>query len=204
MKISAKAQEFLAAVNAQEYSTYISPSFFDEDFMQQQEFATAKKALVYSALTIAKKVGGAGLFKMTFREAESFLRDDPRESAWEGVLDLKKWFETIILEIQREYFDNALMANKVEISHWSELDLQERILRVELITDNINTSLDELDLGAIELFSIEENEVCVNDLIRCVGLRGPAESALKELIYECISKYINFSFQSRLIKLVAQ
>ena len=204
MNISNKAQDFISSINRDDFAKYISPRFFDDSFMEREENSEAKVVLVYSALTIAKKIGESGLYKTSFREAESFLRDDPRQSAWEGVLDLKKWFETILLEIQRDYFESSLMDNKVKILTWDELGLEERLDRMAHIVENCNAALERFELGRVELFSVEENEICLNDLTQYVGLRPPAAEKLKELVFDGLAKYINFSFQSRRIKLVAQ
>ncbi|MFG1498713.1 hypothetical protein ABMA70_00800 [Halobacteriovorax sp. XZX-3] len=204
MTISNKAHELLRELDPAQFNQYISANFFDDSFMANEEDALKKKALLYSALTIIKKVGPASLFVMTFREAESFLRDNASEHSWPNVLDLKKWFETILQEIQKEFFENALMNNKIEILNWEKLSLQERIQKMALLIDNVNTTLESYNLGQIELFSIEENEVCVDDGIAFGGLRQLQADSLKEIIYDGIAKYLNFSFQSQRIKLVAQ
>ncbi len=204
MEISTKAKEFIKGIDTSKFGQYISPLYFDSSFMSSEENAVAKKALVYSALSIVAKIGSQGLFKITFREAESFLRDDPRESAWPGVLDLKKWFETIFLQIQREYLDNLLMNNKVELCNWEELTLRQRIDQMQIIVENINSALDELAIGNIALFSVEENEITLEDMTQFVGLRPLSANEVKELVFECLAKYINFSCQSKRIKLVAQ
>ncbi|MFG1522602.1 hypothetical protein [Halobacteriovorax sp. ZH1_bin.1] len=204
MTISNKAQELLRDLDTAQYSQYISASFFDESFMANEEDALRKKALIYSALTIVKKVGPSALFVMTFREAESFLRDSTAQHSWPGVLDLKKWFETLLQEIQKEFFENALMNNKIEVLNWENLALKERLVKMVSLIENVNATLESYNLGQIQLFSIEENEVCVDDGLVFSGLRRLQADSLKEMIYDCIAKYMNFSFQSQRIKLVAQ
>ncbi|AYF44705.1 MULTISPECIES: hypothetical protein [unclassified Halobacteriovorax] len=204
MNISNQAHSLLENYSGSEFGQYLSPTFFDEHFMSTEENAEAKKALVVSALNIISKIGPRGLFMASFREAESFLRDDPTKSAWEGVLELKKWFEMILLDIQKDYFDSQLMSNKVEMRQWESLSLRQRIDSVSNFVENTNSCLDQFEIGEIQLFSIEENEVCLDDRIIFSGLRGPQANKLKEVLFDSIARYLNFSYQSTKIKLVAQ
>lgn len=204
MEISKQAKILLESLNGSEYSTYLSPTFFDEHFMTNEENALAKKALILSALVIVGKMGTPGLFKVSFREAESYLRDNPSQGAWEGVLELKKWFELILLDIQRDYFEGQLMSNKVEMANWDKLNLSEKVSSVSNFIENINICLNQFEIGEVELFSIEEDEVTVDDGIRFMGLRTPQANKLKEVIFDCLARYLNFSYQSVRIKLVAQ
>lgn len=204
MNISNQALSLLKDFSPMSVSEYLSPTFFDDHFMEKEDNALAKKALVISSLEIAKKMGPAGIFKVSFREAESFLRDNPSASAWQGVLDLKKWFELLLLDIQTSYFEQHLMRNKVEMKSWDDLSLEQRIYALDGFIDNTNSCLDFFGIGQLELFCVEENEVCVNDRISFIGLRPAQANKLKEVIFECVARYLNFSFRSVKIKLVAQ
>jgi hypothetical protein len=157
-----------------------------------------KLGLLCAAIDLVKKVGISHVFKVSFRETESYLRDENHLPAWEGVTANRKWFNEAISEIISGMVNALFMRQGVDLIDWDDLTYKERIDATSKTLSRIKGVFELFSGGQLELVSIEESEIIIH-----VGDKILSHKHF-EILMERLLEYIRFALCSTKIKLVAQ
>jgi len=157
-----------------------------------------KLALLCAALDLVMKTGVSHLFKVSFRETESYLRDQNHLPAWESVTASRKWFNEALEEIISGMVNALLMKQGASLVDWESLSLAERISESTAALDRISTVFELVLQTKLELVSIEEEEIIVTGGLILL------DHKYFEVLMNRALEYLQFSLCSTKIKLVAQ
>ncbi|EQC52044.1 hypothetical protein [Bacteriovorax sp. DB6_IX] len=218
VEISQRAQEVLSKYTNKTLDKHdlhlVSDKFLGADLYFHldeecnfQEFAVkldeshsdAKKhSLLCAALELVSKVGIAHLFKVSFRETESYLRDENHLPAWEDITASRKWFNEAIEELISGLVNALLMKQGALLLDWDELNLMEKIEAVEKCLEKIRPVYKKILTTQLELVTLEEDEIIIS------GGEDFLSHKYFEVLMTRIVEYLQFSLCSTKIKLVAQ
>jgi hypothetical protein len=157
-----------------------------------------KLALLCASLDLVMKSGISHLFKVSFRETESYLRDQNHLPAWESVTASRKWFNEALEEIISGMVNALLMKQGASLVDWESLSLAERISESTAALDKISTVFELVLQTKLELVSIEEEEIIVTGGLILL------DHKYFEVLMNRALEYLQFSLCSTKIKLVAQ
>lgn len=163
-----------------------------------QKLDEERISLLCGVLELVSRLGIRHIFKVTFREVESFVRDENHLPAWENVTASRKWLNDAISTMVSSFGSALLLKQGVNLVEWNDLNLEQRIQNVSDILERVSPCFELLLSDNIELVSIEEDQILLSV--------GPSllESKHFEVFMTTLLEYFQFSLCSTEIKLVAQ
>ena len=155
-------------------------------------------ALILATMDLLKKLGKNSLFSLTFREVESYLRDDNLKEAWDNISLKQNWFEDFYKRLIFLVLEFFVMREGLSFKSWEKLSIESKILSIEKDLLSFNTATDWLGQIPFELVAVEENEIIL------FSPRSSLKSSFKMIVLDVFLKKLQFSYSSEDIKLVAQ
>lgn len=170
----------------------------NDSIHQIDEKQLEQAAIFMASLDILQKAGMGHILELSFREVESFMRDDGSLKAWDSVSDHQKFYRESLNCLVSVVTSTLLMKAGASLVFFDDLNLKEKLAEASKICLKISIVLNILSLDDAELVNIEENEIIISFPEKLI------KSKYFDAMLESCAEYFHFCFATTGIKLVAQ
>ena len=159
--------------------------------------ADEQTVLIATTMELIERAGTAHLLKISFREVESYLRDNPGVIAWEGIYSLKKWYTQFLEILLCDILEKELYKNEVLVRNWGQMALRDKIDHIANTMEKVNQALQHIYAIELTFVALEEDELYF------IPAPSLSEMVLTS-IFKTLHQYLAHALSYPQIKLVAQ